>query len=81
VKQKKYFDREQAFRFIWESAGHDGIWHGDAPSLAKEFDASENEAESVLDELHERHLIEKLDARSYFLSKWREKDDHDTDPE
>lgn len=73
MRRKKYFDWEQAFRFIWESADRDGIWHGDAASLAEEFDALEDDAESVLDELRDRRLIEKLCARSFYLSKWREK--------
>jgi hypothetical protein len=75
MRRKKCFDWEQAFRLIWENADHDGIWRGDAANLAKEFDALEDDAESILDELRERQLIEKLDARTYFLSKWREKDD------
>ena len=75
MRRKKYFDWEQAFRFIWESADRDGIWHGDAASLAEEFDATEDEGESVLDELRGRRLIERLDAGTYFLSKWRERDD------
>jgi hypothetical protein len=78
VKRKKYFDGEQALRFIWQNAGRDGIWQGDAASLAEQFDALENDAESVLDELRDRGLIEKLDARTYFLSKWRERDDRGT---
>lgn len=75
MKRKKYFDWERAFHFIWQNAGRDGIWQGDAASLAEKFDALENDAESVLNELRERRLIEKLDARSYFLSKWRERED------
>jgi hypothetical protein len=75
VRRKKYFDWEEAFHFIWQNVDQDGIWLGDAASLAEQFDASENDAESVLEELRERRLIEKLDARTYFLSKWREKDD------
>ena len=75
MRSNRYFDWEQAFHFIWQNADRDGIWRGDAVSLAEEFDASECDAESVLDELRERRLIEKLDARTYFLSKWREKDD------
>lgn len=75
MRRKKYFDWEEAFRFIWENADRDGIWHGDAVSLAEEFDASEDDAESVLDELSDRRLIERLSARTYFLSKWRERDD------
>jgi hypothetical protein len=75
MRRKKCFDWERAFHFIWQNAGRDGIWQGDAATLAKEFDALEDDAESVLDELRERRLIEKLDARTYFLSKWRERDD------
>ena len=72
MRRKKYLDLEQAFRFIWESADGDGIWHGDAASLAEEFDALEDDAESVLDELRDRRLIEKLYTGSFYLSKWRE---------
>jgi hypothetical protein len=71
----RYFDWEEAFRFIWESTDRDGIWHGDSASLAKEFDATEDEAESVLDELRRRRLIEKLYTGSFYLSNWREEND------
>lgn len=77
MRRKKYFDWEEAFRFIWENADREGIWYGDAASLAKEFDATEDEAESVLDELHAIRLIEKLYTGAFFMSKWREKDDPD----
>jgi len=72
MRRKKYFNWEEAFRFIWENADRDGIWHGDPASLAEEFDAIEDEAESVMDELRGRRLIERVDAGTYFLSKWRE---------
>ena len=72
MRRKKYFDWEEAFRFIWENADQDGIWHGDAASLAEEFDASEDDAESVLDELRGRRLIEKLYTGSFYLSKRQE---------
>jgi hypothetical protein len=75
MRRKKVFDWEQAFHFIWEHADRDGIWHGDAVRLAEEFDASEDDAEFVLDELRGRQLIEKLHTGSFYLSKWREKDD------
>jgi len=74
MKRRKYFGLEQAFEYICQHVDWDGIWHGDAASLAQEFDALEDDAESVLNELRDRRLIEKLDARTYFLSKWREKD-------
>jgi hypothetical protein len=75
MKRKRYLNWEEAFHFIWQNMDGDGIWRGDAASLAEEFDALENDAEWVLDELRERRLIEKLDARTYFLSKWRERED------
>jgi hypothetical protein len=58
VRSKTYLDWEQAFHFIWQNAGRDGIWQGNAASLAKEFDALEDDAKSVLDELRERRLHE-----------------------
>lgn len=75
MTRKKHFEWEEAFRFIWENSDPDGIWHGDAASLAEEFDASADDAESVLDELRGRRLIEKLYTGSFYLSNWREKDD------
>lgn len=73
MRRKKYFDWEQAFHFIWENTGRDGIWHGGTASLAAEFEVSEDTADGVLDELRDRRLIEKLCAGSFYLSKWREK--------
>lgn len=73
MRRSKYFEWEQAFHFIRENADRDGIWHGDAVSLAEEFDALEDAAESVLEELRDRRLIEKLCAGSFYLSKRWEK--------
>jgi hypothetical protein len=51
VKRKEYFDWEQAFHFIWQNADHEGIWQGDAATLAQEFGVSEDAAHSTLGEL------------------------------
>ena len=75
MKRKKYFDWEQAFHFIWQSADREGIWLGDAVSLAQEFDVSDDAAEEVLDDLRSRRLIEKLYTGTFFISNWRERDD------
>ncbi len=75
MRSKKYFGWEQAFRFIWENADREGIWRGDASELAAEFDVSEDVADSTLDELCTRRLIEKLYTQTYFIPKWRERDD------
>ena len=78
MKRKKYFDEERALEFIWQNADHDGIWHGDAVELAVEFDVSEEAAETVLDELRARRLIEKLYTGAFFISKWRGRDNVDS---
>ncbi len=75
MKRRKYFGWEQAFEFIWRHADREGMWLGDAATLAAEFDASEQAADDVLDELRDRRLIEKLDAGTFFISGWREKDE------
>jgi hypothetical protein len=60
VKRQRYFDWEQALHFIWQGADQDGIWNGDASTLATEFDVSEDAGAEVLDQLRARRLIEKL---------------------
>ena len=72
MRRKKYFDWEYVYHFIWQNADRDGIWHGDAVSLAKEFDASQDDAETVMRELRDRRLIEKLYTGSFYLPKRRE---------
>jgi hypothetical protein len=73
MRRNKYFDWEQAFHFIRQNADDDGIWHGNAEGLAEKFEVSEESAEEVLRELRTRRLVERLDAGTYFLSRWREK--------
>jgi DNA-binding FadR family transcriptional regulator len=74
MRRGKYFDWEQAFHFIWHNADGDGIWHGNDESLAEEFEVSDESADEVLRELQTRRLVERLSARIYFLSNWRERD-------
>ena len=74
MRRNKHFDWEQAFHFIRQNADDDGIWHGNAEGLAGEFEVSEESAEEVLRELRTRRLVERLSARTYFLSKWKERD-------
>jgi hypothetical protein len=74
MRRKKYFDWEQAFQFIWQNVDDDGIWHGNAQSLAEAFEVSEQSADEVLRELRTKRLIERLSARTYFLSKWEERE-------
>lgn len=74
MRRNQYFDWEQGFHFIRQNADDDGIWHGNAESLAERFEVSEESAEEVLRELRTKRLIERLSARAYFLSKWKERD-------
>ncbi len=75
MRRRKYCDWDQAFHFIFENADRDGIWLGDAASLAAEFDVSPDTADAVLDELCDRHLTQRLYTRTYCVSKWRERDE------
>jgi hypothetical protein len=78
LKRKKYFDKERAFEFIRQNADHDGIWHGDAIELASEFDSTEDDVHSVLSDLCNRRIIEKLYTGKYIIANWREKDSSDS---
>ena len=73
--RKRYFGWEQAFHYLWNNADDDGIWHGDAATLAQDFCVSENEAHSGLNELCERRLIERIDQRAYAMTNWPEEDE------
>jgi predicted transcriptional regulator of viral defense system len=78
VKRKKYFHSEGAFESIWQSANHDGIWNGDATSLAAEFGVTEDDAHSALSDLCDRRIIEKLYTGKYIIVNLRERDDADS---
>jgi hypothetical protein len=73
--RKKYFDWEYVFEFVWKNADRDGMWDGNASTVAAEFGVSEPEAHSALDDLADRGLIEKLSQGNHAIVKWRERDD------
>lgn len=77
MKRRKYFGWEQAFEVIWQNADREGMWLGDTVSLAAEFDVSEDEAHSVLGDLCDRRLIEKVYKQTYVIVNWRERNDPD----
>jgi hypothetical protein len=79
--RKKYFDREYVFAFMWQHADHDGIWDGDAATLAEEFRVSEDAAHSTLGDLCDRGLIQSLGTAKYIIVNWREKDDPSAEEE
>jgi hypothetical protein len=58
--RKKYFCEESAFEHIWNNADRDGLWAGDAATLAAKFHVAEDEAHDTLGELCDRGLIEEL---------------------
>jgi hypothetical protein len=75
--KRKYFGWERVFDFIWQHRDRDGLWAGDAASVAAEFHVSEDEAHDVLADLSDRGLIEPLLPGKYAIAKWRERDDPD----
>jgi predicted transcriptional regulator of viral defense system len=71
--RNKCCDQESAFEHIWKHADEDGMWAGDAASVAEEFGVSENEAHEVLGELCDRGLVEELYREKYAIVKWRDR--------
>jgi hypothetical protein len=65
-------------KIIWENADQDGIWNGDASTLAAKFDVSEDAGAEVLDHLRARRLIEKLYTGKYIIVSWRDRDAGDS---
>ena len=51
--EQKYFDWEYVFDFIWQHCDRDGLWDGDAASVAAEFHASEETTKRFLISLTE----------------------------
>jgi hypothetical protein len=73
--RKKYFDWEYVFEFVWKNADRDGLWTGDASTVAGEFGVTEDEAHEMLGELCDRHLIERVETATYIITRWRERDE------
>jgi hypothetical protein len=73
--RKKYFGEEGVFERIWNDADRDGIWEGDAQTLAQEFSVPEDEAYATLSELCDRGLIQKLEPAKFIIVQWCERDD------
>jgi hypothetical protein len=73
--KKKCFDWESVFAHIWGSADREGLWTGNATTLAAEFGVQVDEAHEVLGGLADRSLIEKLAPAKFIITEWRERDD------
>jgi hypothetical protein len=73
--RKKYFCEEDVFRFIWDAADRDGIWTGDASTVAGKFGVTEDEAYDALSALCGRGLVERLVPGTFAITEWRERDE------
>jgi hypothetical protein len=73
--KKKYCDQETVFQHIWNTADRDGLWDGDAATIAAAFAVTEDAAYDTLNELFDRGLIEKLIPGKFAIVNWRERDD------
>jgi hypothetical protein len=73
--KRKYFGWEQVFEFIWQHCDRDGLWNGDAATVAQAFGATEDESYAVLSLLTDRGLIENVFPGTCAITNWRERDD------
>jgi hypothetical protein len=72
---KKYFCERPVFGFIWDHADADGIWEGDAATIAAEFSVPEDEAYATLSELCDRNRLQRIGDAKYIITTWRERDE------
>jgi hypothetical protein len=73
--KKNCFCEEKVFAHIWDNADRDGLWTGDASTVAAAFNVSEDESHEMLGQLCDGHHVEKLVPGKYAIVKWRERDD------
>jgi hypothetical protein len=73
--RKKYFDWEYVFEFVGRNADRDGLWTGDAATIAAKFGVTENEAHDVLREICDGGHIEQVYPGTYAITEWRERDE------
>jgi hypothetical protein len=69
------FGWEYVFEHICQHCDRDGLWDGDAESVAADFHVSEVEAHEMLSDLAHRGLIEKLVPGKYAIVNWPERDE------
>jgi hypothetical protein len=63
------------FEYIWNNCNDDGLWTGDAETVAAEFHVSEDEAYSALRELSDHNRIQRVGIEKYIITRWRERDE------
>ena len=71
----RYFDAERAFEHIWQVADADGLWQGDAGTLAHDFGVPEETAYQAVAELCDCRFIEMVGERCYAIVDWCEKEE------
>ena len=67
--RRRYFREEDVFRFIWDAADSDGLWTGDASTIAAEFGVTEDEAYDALGDLCDRLFIERVGTATYIIAR------------
>jgi hypothetical protein len=72
--RKKDCDQESVFEYIWKHANADGLWNGDASTVAEEFGVTEDEAYEMLSELCDCNHLQRVGRREYIVVRWPERD-------
>jgi predicted transcriptional regulator of viral defense system len=75
--RKKICDEESVFARIWDNADADGLWTGDAESVAAKFNVTKDAAYDALTELCDRGRIQRVGSATYIVTKWPERDEPD----
>jgi hypothetical protein len=73
--RKKYFSQEYVFEFIWQHSDNDGLWDGDAESVAAKFNVTKETAYDALSELCDRDIIQRVGTATYIITRWRERNE------
>jgi hypothetical protein len=71
----RYFGWEYVFEHIGQHCDRDGLWTGDAASVAADFHVSEDEAYEMLSDLADRDLIQRIGSAMYIITRWPERDE------
>ena len=72
--KKRYFSEECVFAHIWNDADPDGLWDGDACTIADHFRVSEEEAQAALSALCDRDFIQRVGRRDYVITRWPDRE-------
>ena len=79
MSKKKHFGEEILYEFIWNNADKDGLWAGNATTVAQKFGVTADEVHDMLSDLCDRGLIQRVGSRDYIIMKWPERDRPDAE--